>query len=730
MTDLKADLGTALADRYVIERELGRGGMATVYLAKDVKHRRHVAIKVLRPALAASVGADRFLQEIETTANLRHPHILPLYDSGDADGLLFYVMPLVEGESLRDRLNRETHLPVGEALQITREVADALGYAHSQGVIHRDIKPENILLEGGHATVTDFGIARALAAAGDDRLTEAGLAIGTPAYMSPEQSSGEEVDHRSDVYSLGCVLYEMLAGEPPYTGPTAQAILARRLSHSVPSARRIRDTVSPALDAAVMRALAKIPADRFGSAAEFGEELRDAGRVTTTATVPPPASAKESWRDRSAQSIAVLPFTDMSPERDQEYFCDGMCEEIINTLAKIKGLRVASRVSAFGFKHSNADSRAIGDRLDVAKLLQGSVRRAGDRLRIAVQLIDVANDSHLWSERYDRTLDDIFTIQEDIAQSIVQALEVTLTPGERRALQQAPTPHAAAYDFYLRGREFFYLQSRRDHDVARQMFSRAIAIDPSFTRAYAGLADTISYVYKHFERDAALLDEADAASAKAIALDPGLAEAHASRGVVHWLKGRSQEADGEFEEAIRLNPTFFGAYYLFAVSCFNRGKLEHAARLFEQASSVRPEDFQSPLTLGVVYRGLGRQEEAASAFRRGLAAARRHLELHPGDARAWYLGASALVEAGDVDRGLEWAEKARTMDPENPLLVYNLSCIYASAGRVGESLDLIEEAVDLGFAHKEALDNDPDFAPLRDHPRFAALLTRLSDDAV
>ncbi|HSM17813.1 MAG TPA: protein kinase [Gemmatimonadales bacterium] len=729
MADAAATLIQGLSGRYAIERELGAGGMARVYAAQDIKHRRHVAIKVLRPELAASVGAERFLQEIQTTANLRHPHILPLYDSGDAGGVLYYVMPLVEGESLRDRLDRETQLPVADAIQIGWEVADALSYAHGRGVIHRDIKPENIMLEGGHATVTDFGIARALAAAGEARLTDVGLAIGTPAYMSPEQSSGEEVDHRSDVYSLGCVLYETLAGEQPYTGPTAQAVLARRLRDPVPSVRTVRESVPPDLEQAITTALAKVPADRYGSAAEFGEALRSVDRAASvqewrpaSAVVATPTSAT---RHRSAQSVAVLPFTDMSPERDQEYFCDGICEEIINTLSKIKGLRVASRISAFGFKKSDADSRTIGERLDVSKLLEGSVRKAGDQIRISVQLIDVANDSHLWSERYDRTLDDIFAIQENIAQSIVQALEVTLTPAESSALQDAPTTHAAAYDFYLRGREFFYLQSRRDHDFARQMFTRAIEIDPAFTRAYAGLADTIAYVYKHFDRDAALLDEADAASAKAIQLDPGLAEAHTSRGVVLWLKERGEAADSEFETAIRLNPNLFDAYYLFGISCFNRGKFEQAARLFEQASVVRPEDYQSPLILGPVYRELGRQEEAKQTYRRGLDVAKRHLDLHPEDARAWYLGANALVVLGEADLGFTWAEKARAMDPENPLLFYNLACIYAVAGRIDHALDLIERAVDLGYPHKESLVNDPDFEPLRDQPRFSALLARL-----
>ena len=305
MNDPSERLAAALAGRYTIERELGAGGMATVYLAQDLKHNRKVALKVLRPELAAALGHERFLREITTTANLRHPHILPLYDSGEADGFLFYVMPLVEGESLRDRLDREKQLSIDDALGIAREVADALGYAHERGVIHRDIKPENILLERGHAAVADFGIARALDTAGGDKLTQTGMAIGTPSYMSPEQSSGDaELDGRSDLYSLGCVLYEMLAGEPPYTGPSAQAIIAKRLTEPVPRVSTLRETVTPALEHALGRVLAKAPADRFRTAEEFVRAFTESPGAGRTRARWPALPAR--WRrvaGRASRSV-------------------------------------------------------------------------------------------------------------------------------------------------------------------------------------------------------------------------------------------------------------------------------------------------------------------------------------------------------------------------------------------------------------------------------------------
>ena len=423
-------LRAALADRYTTGRELGRGGMGIVLLAEDQKHHRQVAIKVLKPDLAAALGRERFLREIATAAGLNHPHILPLHDSGEAEGFLYYVIPYVEGESLRDRLDRERQLTIQDALQIAREVADALNYAHTHDVVHRDIKPENILLSAGHALVTDFGIARTITAGGGGQLTAVGILVGTPAYMSPEQVDGSQyVDGRADIYSLGCVLFEMLVGEPPFKGSTLTAVIANRLTSPAPSPRVFREMVSEAVDAAVRKAVASLPADRFSTAAQFAEALG-----TPRPSEPAPVAVPD-------RSIAVLPFKNQSSDPESEYFSDGIAEEIINALAQLPGLQVAARTSSFAFKGKGADIAEVGAKLKVATVLDGSVRKAGNRVRITAQLVSVSDGYHLWSERYDSELDDVFAIQDHIARAIAQRFEVMLAGPTGRFAQQMAAAH-------------------------------------------------------------------------------------------------------------------------------------------------------------------------------------------------------------------------------------------------------------------------------------------------
>ncbi len=464
MADPLARLQAALAERYTIERELGRGGMATVYLARDLKHGRLVAIKVLRPEIAAALGPERFLREIEVAARLTHPHILPLHDSGAAQGSLYYVMPYIEGESLRDRLEREGQLPLEDALRITREVASALGYAHDHDVVHRDIKPENILLSGGEAVVADFGIARAITVAAGGKLTATGIAIGTPGYMSPEQAMGSErVDGRSDLYALACVLYEMLAGEPPFTGPSAESVARQHVAAPAPHVSVMRPAIPPAIEEAIVRALAKTPADRFATAAEFVEALaapaqrmRDPGRRTSRLAVGAGLAATlvaaatglfilsrphrtPALAGGTGQSIAVLPFVNVSGAPQEEYLSDGISEELINALSKLPQLQVVARPSSFAFKGKNEDVRQIGHALQVATVLGGSVRRAANHLRVTAQLTDARNGYNLWSETYDREMGDVFAVEDEISHAIMRALQVHLVSGDSVTLSRRPT---------------------------------------------------------------------------------------------------------------------------------------------------------------------------------------------------------------------------------------------------------------------------------------------------
>src|SRR5256885_9466853 len=490
--------------------------MATVYLANDRNLRRQVALKVLHPELATAVGVERFLREIGTAAGLNHPLILALHDSGEAGDLPFYTMPYVEGEeTLRRRLNRERQLSIDDAAAVTCDVAEALAYAHSRGVVHGDIRPENILFSAGRAVVADFGIARALTVARIEPLTGIGAMIGTPAYMSPEQVAGDAaLDGRSDQYSLACVLYEMLAGRPPFDGPTVQAVLAR-LSIELPAPiRTARPSVPDALERAVLKALAKVPADRFATISQFADAVRARDQ----------AAAVES----DAESIAVLPFANLSADPGFEYLSDGIAEDIINALAQLQGLRVAARTSSFAFRGHAADLAEVGAKLKVATVLEGSVRKAGNRLRVTAQLVKVSDGYHLWSERYDREMTDVFAIQDEIAKAIAGRLQVTLG-GEGMPLVMPATGNLDAYHLYLKGR-YYLAQRGLVLKKALECFDQALALDENYALAYAGLADACTVLAQYgLAPPNVLRPKARAAVQRALELAPDLrSEEHTS----------------------------------------------------------------------------------------------------------------------------------------------------------------------------------------------------------
>src|SRR5882762_8966191 len=619
MRELEERLRTALTDRYALERELGRGGMAVVFLARDPRHDRAVAIKVLRDEIAAALGAERFLREIQIAAKLHHPHILPLYDSGAAGELLYYVMPYVEGESLRQRLEREKQLPVDEALAITRQVASALAYAHRHDVVHRDIKPENILLESGEAVVADFGIARAITAAGGDKLTQTGIAIGTPLYMSPEQAGGGAVDGRSDLYSLACVLYEMLAGHPPFLGGTAQAILARHALDPVPPLRTARGTVSGAVEQVLTRALAKAPADRYATVLRFAEAL--AGPVP----VPLPGSGgsrrlraalglglalvalgaglalRRPWRRAPpvavgapayAASVAVLPFETIGGGPQDEYFSDGMTDEIITQLAQIRELKVISRTSVVALKGSHLTLSQIADTLGVDHVLEGSARRAGGRVRVNAQLIAAKTDAHLWAKTYERDLKDVFRVQEEIAGDVSRALLANvqglhpLSPGSR-------TEQPAAYDAYLRGTYWRQLRTRDGLLRAMRAFEAALAIDSAYAPAYAGLSSALSlfvlYQYSGGPEPVTALARAIVLADRAIALDSSLAEGFAARGWALTNAGVSVDtAIRDLARAVALRPNSGQAHSFYVAALGDAGRYEDAVAEAQTATELDP----------------------------------------------------------------------------------------------------------------------------------------------
>jgi eukaryotic-like serine/threonine-protein kinase len=621
--------------------------MAMVYLAHDLRHDRPVAVKVLRPELAATLGPERFEREIRTTARLQHPHILPVLDSGDAAGQLWYTMPYVEGESLRDRLRREHQLPIEDALQITREVGDALDYAHVHGIVHRDIKPENILLSHGHALVADFGIARAIQAAGGEQLTETGMVVGTPAYMSPEQCLADPtLDGRSDLYSLGCVLYEMLTGEAPYTGLSAQAVVAKRLREPVPHVQTVRDTVPPAVDSALQRVLAKMPADRFQTAGQFSRALAPQVAATSRATpsaAPPPStvfgrrSAARRWLRQPAgiltlvlgltvigvgvlfawlrshavgadiwsgpTRLAVLPFENLGDSADA-YFADGITDAVRDKLAVLPGLEVISSTSANQYRRTSKRPEQIGRELGARYLLVGNVRWAkvpggSSRVQVRPELVDARSGTERWGEPFDAPLTDVFQVQADMAARVAEALGVALGEPERHALTMTPTTDSAAYDAYLRGN----MHAERgvaepDLRAAEAFYERAVDLDTTFALAYAGLARVHELFFLFWDRSEGRLAKEKTAADQAVKLRPDLAEGHLALGD-YYFRGHLDygRALQEFETGRRLQPNNGDIYSALGLVHCRQGRWAEALADQKRAVDLNP---RSAVALGAL----------------------------------------------------------------------------------------------------------------------------------
>jgi len=692
LTDVLARLQAALAGRYTLERELGRGGMATVYLARDLKHDRRVALKVLHPELASTLGPERFQREIKLAARLQHPHILPVLDSGEATGQLWYTMPFVEDESLRERLTRERQLPLDDALQITREVGDALGYAHSQGIIHRDIKPENILLSRGHALVADFGVARALQNAAGERLTETGMAVGTPAYMSPEQASAErELDPRSDIYSLGCVLYEMLAGEPPYTGPSAQAVIAKRFSEPIPHVRTVRESVPEAIEQAVNKALAKAPVDRYGSAAEFAAALQLASAVRTAGPSGRfallrflrqrpllavlvvgflvGAGVLFGWRwtrggaeGAGPTRLAVLPFENLGRPED-EYFADGVSDAVRGKLTALPGLAVIARTSSVQYRKTAKSPRDIARELGVRYLLTGTVRWAkvpagSNRVQVSPELIEIkaagAPESR-WQQPFDAAVTDVFQVQADIASNVANSLSVTLGRAEQRAVAARPTENLAAYDAYLKGEAASQAMNSSDLPSlqrAANLYAQAVGLDSAFDLAWARLAQAGAYVYLVTKPTPAQADATRRAMEHAVKLAPGAPETQRAVGiyeeVVHGDAGAALQA---FEAGLARAPTNTDLLTAAAGAERALGRWGQALARLEQAQALDPRSVRVARGLAAALLYLRRWPDARAAAARGLTVAPTMLELI-GDQIVSYVGEGDVATAQRVLRGV------------------------------------------------------------------------------
>lgn len=721
-------IGTTLA-HYEIRKRLGRGGMGEVYRALDSRLGREVAIKLIPPEVAADPERiARFEREARALAALQHPNIATIYGfEEDASGSRFLVMELVEGETLAERIARGP-LELGELLPIAIQITDGLAAAHAKAIVHRDLKPANLMVAGdGRVKILDFGLATATSPAtesgtNDDAtmtlglpLTEIGTAVGTVAYMSPEQALGRPVDARSDLFSLGAVLYEMATGRRAFNGPT-QAAVIDSLLRGEPAPLQFGGTPIPASLATITKRLLQRDAD-----------LRYASATVLRADLEAVAGGSQPAPRQPFGSVAVLPFANLSADPENQYFADGMADEIISSLSKLEALRVASRTSAFAFRDRREDVREIARALNVETVLEGSVRRSGQRLRVAVQLVTAEDGFQLWSSRFDRDLEDVFAVQDEIAASIADALRVVLSPKERQAIQKVPTANLEAYDLYLRGRAELRKLTEESIVQAQHLFRRATELDPDFTPAWLGLAEAAMWAYQWFDKDARNVATAVEASERALAIAPGMAEAHAARGMASWLRDDAATAIDAFITAQALDPKLWEAPFFLARVHLTKGRLDEAVRCFWRAAEIRPEDYQALGLLTSILSGLGRIDESKEAASRCISVIERHLRHSPADARAYYLGSGCFSALGNRELAMQWARKALEISPRDSGTLYNVACNFIHEGLVEEALELLERAAGVGWGNRAWLEHDPDMDPIRNHPRFRALLDRMGE---
>src|SRR5436190_7539754 len=693
--------------------------MGVVYKATDLRLGRSVALKFLPPDLTrADEAKERFIREAQSASSLDHTNICTIYEFDETeDRQLFFAMAYYDGETLRARLARRS-MNVAEALDVATQVCRGLGKAHQKGIIHRDIKPANLMLTGdGVVKILDFGLAKL---GGDRTLTREGSTVGSPPYMSPEQVSGRTLDQRTDIWSLGAVFYQCLTGKLPFYGESDRVIFHAILE------RQVEPTGHRSLDRIIERCLAKDAVSRYADTSELADDLRSATAELSQPTLAS-MTVPKLQAETSECSIAVLPFADMSAVRDQDYFCEGVAEEILNALTHIDGLRVASRTSSFQFKGTTQDIRRIGEQLRVATVLEGSVRKAGERLRVNVQLISAADGYHLWSKRYDGKLDDIFEIQDEIAEQTAHALE-PLFRGRLQPAPKAQRTEVEAYEYYLRGRKHLIGLRRRSLEEAREMFERSAAIDPQYSLAHTGIADASCWLYMWFGGKESDLRRAEEAGSQAIALAPNLAESHVSRGLALLTGRKYDDAAAEFEIAIERSPNLFDAWYTYARTRFAQGQFEETARLGLKAAEVQPDDFQALGVAVMAFRRLGQKERFRRAAEEALERIERRLQIDPDDARAQYLGADHLLLLGrDIDRAKKMIDRSLAIDPEDGVVIYNAACFYALAGETDKSLDWLEKvaAMQHGFAVRDWIDNDPDLDNVRAMPRFQEIVSRM-----
>ncbi len=681
--------GTIFARRYEILEDLGGGGMGKVYRVYDRELEEEVALKVIQPEIAADRKAiERFKNELKVTRKITHKSVCKMYDLGESEGVSYITMEYVAGEDLRSFIRRSKQLTVATSISIARQVAEGLAEAHGLGVVHRDLKPSNIMIDKeGNARIMDFGIARSMAAGS---LTGEGIVIGTPEYMSPEQVDGKAADPRSDIYSFGVVLFEIVAGRPPFEGDSAMSVAWKHKTEMTPDPLQLNPQIGSDLGRIILKCLQKDPATRYQTAEELMADLAflrkgQAPGPQTTPLPSPQAEGRAGIKEKGARSIAVLPFTDLSPEKDQSYFCDGIAEEIINSLTKIKDLSVVARTSAFFFRDRNMDVREIGRQLNVETILEGSVRKAGTRLRITAQLVNVANGYHLWSERFDRNLEDIFAVQDEVTEAIIENLKLSLVAHEKEAVFKRSTNNLEAHNLYLKGMHFNRMSSP-EFDSAIDYFSQALEKDPEYAAAYYGLVEThLKIAFWGNQPPSEVCRKAKTYARKALEIDPNMGDAHGALSYVYTIHDWNWEAaDQESLEALRLSPgsSMCHQYRSWYLTYVERHE-EAVAEAFE-AQRLDPVSSFATWGTGVALAWKGEFGHAIDEYEKAK-------KIHPDfDLIRGFLGL-VYYWNGDYESAVEEQRKATELSGNAPSMAMNLELALSQCGKKDEADRLFEE---------------------------------------
>jgi serine/threonine protein kinase/cytochrome c-type biogenesis protein CcmH/NrfG len=698
---------------YKIVEKLGEGGMGVVYKATDTKLDRTVALKFLPPHLSDSEdNKSRFLQEAKAAAALSDPHILNIYEIDEQNGNMFLVMEYIQGKTLRQylkNLKSSGGIPVPQAIEWTQQIARGLNAAHSMNIIHRDIKPENIMVTpDNRMKIMDFGLAKLKGSAG---LTRTGQSLGTLSYMSPEQAQGIKTDQRTDIWSLGVVFYELLTGEVPFTAEHDAALIYLIANENPPAPSAFDRKIPHQIDVFVKKLLEKDTGQRFQTVQEVMKNLEFVKK-----------EIDETASSDKTKSIAVLPFENISPEKESEYFSDGLTEELIIHLSRLKDIGVVSRTTTMQYKGTKKDIKTIGRELGARYIIEGSVRKFQDNLRIAVQLIDVESDRQLWAETYKGKLADVFDIQEQVSKQIVDALMVKLSPGERVILSKRPTANAEAFDYNLRARNYFYRLTKNNVNLGIQLFHKAIELDPRYADAYAGLGEAHAIYYAYFERSESRLEKAIEFSMKALMYDSNLSEAYAALGLAYYYQEKYDEALTAINKSIELDPNNFFGYWILGRLYFTIDRENDAVEPFEKVIALNPDFYTVYSDLKMTYERLGNKVKVKEMDNKTLMLYPDYLGKNPDDARARLFYASDLANAGKLAEAKSEMKMALELSPNDSVMFYNAACFYAGVGEKHDSIKSLVQAVEAGFHQVEWIKRDPDLDPIRDEPGYVELM--------